>query len=545
MIVKIDGAPGAGKTHTLKEKLREEKAEGAHLSDFYWLTFTRSGREDVETVIEEVYSTDDEDDAGDRARTFHSLALSNMIWCGEIDPDTIDDVIIAPNDDDSKKHYRRFCESNGLGWDPNYSDPRKLLSGDKRTSHTGNLLFAVNDWLSQKVLPPERWRTAPVDLPVADENVPKLLEAWDEYKKALTPRLWEHADYVQEAFNRSLVPDVDVLFVDEFQDLAPVEYQLYKLWRDNIDRVYIAGDSGQAIYSFRGGTPLYFEETDVDETIELSESWRCAAEIASVGNGILRTGPTTDARNFSGKDAGGRVDRQSISTTRELRQQVVSATQRYDEPVFLLTRTRRQRYRLMEDLKEVGVPFDTLGTVQSVWSGDLGRVLRFLTQYLDGREGFGRETVRTVLESLPEGEERYKTVLNEGIGKFLERQAVEPALDDFDDVEELVNALEIPAWKRKILQNALDSPGDVSPNDVLVGTIHASKGLEAPAVFLFTSSTKHLDRRYSRSANFADEEHRVYYVGVTRASDELVLVSDYFAGPTAPPIERVMKGVAA
>lgn len=94
----------------------------------------------------------------------------------------------------------------------------------------------------------------------------------------------------------------------------PVEYRLYKLWRDHgsVGRIYIAGDPGQAIYSFRGGVPYYFENTDADETTVLNESRRCKQNIAVIGNALLAAHPDTDPRGFNSHEAGGVVRWQSF-----------------------------------------------------------------------------------------------------------------------------------------------------------------------------------------------------------------------------------------
>jgi DNA helicase II / ATP-dependent DNA helicase PcrA len=43
-----------------------------------------------------------------------------------------------------------------------------------------------------------------------------------------------------------------VLFVDEFQDVSPLQFALYELWARTHERVYVAGDDDQTIYGFQG-----------------------------------------------------------------------------------------------------------------------------------------------------------------------------------------------------------------------------------------------------------------------------------------------------
>jgi Superfamily I DNA and RNA helicases len=93
-------------------------------------------------------------------------------------------------------------------------------------------------------------------------------------------RLFEHGDHIEFAADQGLTPSVDVLFIDEFQDLAPAEYQLFNLWRDRrpVGRMYIAGDPNRVIYSVRSGSSYHLENADVDGVDQLTDSRRCPAD---------------------------------------------------------------------------------------------------------------------------------------------------------------------------------------------------------------------------------------------------------------------------
>lgn len=545
-VVKIDGAPGAGKTHTLKRKLREEKRDGTDVHDFYWLTFTNAGRRDVEPELKAVYP-EEEEDAADRARTFHSLA-NRMVRHEGLIPDTDGmDPIITPTDPESQQYYEDFCTRHGLNFDPTVANPLKQPSGRQaRTEHTGNLLFAINDYLTQTCKKPKQHPSARVDIPIPNDRVITLLEAWDDYKHtAAEKRLFEHADYVAEAYEHRCVPSVEVLLIDEFQDLVPLEYQLYKLWRDSgqIERVYIAGDPNQSIYSFRGGTPRYFEETEIDDQIDLKTTYRCPEAVASVGNAILTVHDETDPRGFRGDEAGGIAKWTGLIDKHALHDAVIGATERHptaDPSVFLLTRTRRQRNRLINDLRQVGIPFELLGSTASVWEGDFQQLLAFLTNLKHSGPAFALANVRATLGHLPDGSKR-REKLGRGFGGVGDMDAIRPALDGFADAQEILSALDVSSWERAVLKNALDAPAAITPAEIQVGTIHAAKGLEAPCVYLFAETTQNTVKRYHRNTKFATEEHRVYYVGASRASEELHIIDRYFDAPIAPPLETIKR----
>jgi len=433
-----------------------------------------------------------------------------------------------------------------MSYDPDFNDPTKILRGDTDTDVTanGNLFFALNDHLRQTCKPPEKYRHAPVNVPMGRERVTALLDAWNSFKRTYRDyRLFEHGDYVDAAFRCQCIPDIDVLLIDEFQDLAPLEYRLYKLWRDagDIDTIYIAGDAGQSIYSFRGGTPHYFEHTDVDETDTLKTSFRCKSTIAERANRLLDSHPDTNARGFAGSDSGGTAAWPKISDPYTLRDAIIESAERYVDTspsVFLLTRTRRQLGKLIGDLKNVGIPFEVLGRDDDVYSRDMRQWLAFLSNYQGDRSTFAASNVQTVLQALPDGTDRRKA-LSSGVIGFYDYEDMNAAFSDMPSAGEILDRMDIDTWQRDILRTALDAPAALSPQDVHVGTIHRAKGLEAASVYLFVETTSKQVKRYHRNPDIAAEEHRIYYVGTTRASDELNYVQGYFGGPEAPPLKQL------
>jgi len=545
-VEKLDGSPGGGKSYTLEQRLQSEKDSGLGLFDFWWLNFSTSARRDVEPTLDEMWPDRDSDvDGSDRAKTVHGLALSLMIRGGEIDRDDVSDVIIEQGNYDSDEFdpFKDFCEQHAIPYNSDAPNTRKILGQRNTDPATGNKLFAVNDYLRQTRKPVEAWQQAPVDVSIRAPTVKRLLNAWDEYKQKLDPRRYEHGDYVDAAIDCNLVPDVDVLLIDEFQDLAPVEYLLYKQWRDDgrIETIYIAGDENQSVYSFRGGKPRYFVETDVDATVTLKESYRCPSRIAKVGHSILAAHSQTDPRGFSGKDDGGTVTWETKDDSASIANAVVTdATLTDANPAaMLLTRTNRQMKTVARALRDQGVPFRLLGSKSGVWDRQMNQAYAFLSKYPDA-ESYPRRAIDEVFKLFPDSKHRLGKLSPSG-GEY-KASDVEQTLSDFASVTDMVGVFEFDwstDWKRDVLRNALDAPNDIDPDAVKLGTVHTAKGLEAPNVYLFTNTTKKTRRKYRRNDEYAAEEHRVYYVGATRASERLTLVDGFFDGPIAPPLDAI------
>jgi len=536
-VVKIDGAPRVGKTTRLEEAVLDERDNGRSITDVYYVTFARSGREESALALAEAYPDVKMEDVRSRAKTFHGVAYTT---CAQNDLFENPDVQIITQRDDEHV-YKQFCQQRGIRYVGESGNVLKKIRNGEDLSAAGDRLFAVSQWLTLKQLPADQNHRAPQDLPWPGNRAPTLLKEWDQFKRtARGLRMFEHHDYVEEAIERRYVPDADVLYIDEFQDLSPQEYRLYKFWRDSgeIDTVYIAGDPEQSIYSFRAAKPLYFEETDVDESEVLKESGRCPSAVADAAHEVLSSCAVTDPRGFAGRVDGGRVRRAPLDSAEKLATAVADAADatETESDVYVLARTNYHAWRVAKALKGRNVPHRWLGRRRNAWE-DLAGTLQALRSIQRGAGRIGGQSGTELLERAPRSVSRRQSELTAETGEGFDPRAVRAAFDGAA-APEIPSKLDLTDARQEMLVSALRSDRELTPEDVRIGTIHSSKGLEADTVFLVDGYPSTLREAYRDNEAVRAEEHRLYYVGVTRAERELVVVDDYCDG-AAPPLEVI------
>lgn len=94
--------------------------------------------------------------------------------------------------------------------------------------------------------------------------------------------LYDFTDYplylynVMKAYNEE-VNDIDALFVDEFQDVDPIQFEIFKLV--NAKKKFYIGDPWQSIYQFRNADGKIFEKLQDFTCFKLKMNYRSHQEI--------------------------------------------------------------------------------------------------------------------------------------------------------------------------------------------------------------------------------------------------------------------------
>ncbi|MEA2842688.1 MAG: ATP-dependent helicase UvrD/PcrA, partial [Actinomycetota bacterium] len=81
------------------------------------------------------------------------------------------------------------------------------------------------------------------------------------------------------------------LFVDEFQDVNPLQFRLLEAWRDGRPDLCVVGDPNQAIYAWNGADPGYLtgfrQRFPAAAVVRLDDNYRSSPQVLAVANAVL------------------------------------------------------------------------------------------------------------------------------------------------------------------------------------------------------------------------------------------------------------------
>jgi DNA helicase-2/ATP-dependent DNA helicase PcrA len=489
---------GSGKTRVLTRRIAHRMTSGAALpGHVVAVTFTRKAADELRTRLRTLGVRD-----GVAAGTFHSLAYSQLRqrWAdrGETPPTLLDrkvSVIV-------RLLGRRTQQSAAI-------QPADIAS--------------EIEWAKARMVEPERYaaeaqaagRTPPLALAEVgaiyrryeDENRKQGRLDFDDLLLRCVRAM--EADPEFAAVQRWRFRH---LFVDEFQDVNPVQFQLLKGWIGDAAApdLCVVGDPNQAIYSWNGADASYLVDFKrrfpSAEVIDLTENYRSTPQILAVANAVLgggRLSPTRDhgpvplVRSFDSDVEEAR------GIARAIRRAQANGARWSDMAV--LTRTNAQGALLEEAFRAAGVPFRVRSGGAFMQQAEVKAALTTL------RQGSGFTAWVRDLEADVAG-------LDEADERRLHLEQLVRLASEFTVLDHAPNPGGFRAWLNASM--SAEAPADFSAG-VDVTTFHRSKGLEWPVVFVAGLEKGLVPIGRATSAGAEAEERRLLYVAVTRAQREL------------------------
>ena len=303
--------------------------------------------------------------------------------------------------------------------------------------------------------------------------------------------------------------------VDEYQDVSPLQQRLLDLWLGKRNDICVVGDPAQTIYSFAGATPAFLlnftNKYPEAEVIRLTSGYRSTPEIINTANTILRSaslGHELDPINEHGdkpQALGYRSEKEEADALVQLIQADINnglATQ----DIAILTRTNAQLENLESALSASGIE----------------------NQIRNSERFFNRPEVKEIIKTIRSAsvlsESDWLADLRDALKPFGESEYVRSFMHLARELE-AEGLTSLRAFLRELEDRAEQNNPPTLPG-VALATLHAAKGLEWKKVYLAGVSAETLPW----GAQPIDEERRLFYVGITRAQQSLVI--SYHGSPS-------------
>ena len=332
-----------------------------------------------------------------------------------------------------------------------------------------------------------------------DYNLVEIIEAeLNNYKKSFA--LYDFTDMIEKFIGSELCPKFDVVFIDEAQDLSPIQWKMYDIIKQNTKTMILAGDDDQAIYGWAGADVQRFQEEPAKEKI-LPQSYRVPIRVQQVADSIISQIDTRIMKLWNPRNEEGHCE--EVYDLDE-----VDLTQgRW----LVLARTNYRLIKMKPYLMERGIYFEY--KERKSFSAKLWKAIRDFSRWTSGAQ-----------LTAPEIKDIFDYTGHEFVGEeHLSYDCEYFDIDSNDTWYELFNAdPEQVLYIRQMLSNKEKLSEGAR---VKLSTIHSAKGGEADNVLLILDNTEKIREAIEKSPEKADEEHRVWYVGVTRTKQNLYIMA--------------------
>ena len=493
----VHAGAGSGKTRVLTHRIAWRIAEGtADPSRVLAITFTREAAAEMRRRLRTLGVTRNDrpgDTNAPTIGTFHAVALALL--------------------------RRRASDTSAVV--PTVVGNRVALLnqalGEAAFARNAQSVLGEIDWAHARMISPQHYvREARRVGRETFADGERIAAAYSAYEQLKTKRGLADLDDLIKIATRTLHERVDFaeatrfrfrhLFVDEAQDMNPLQYAFFEALRGDREDVFIVGDPLQAIYGWNGADPALFrslpDALPRPTVLALPSNYRCTPQVLEVATHIA-------AIDTSGSDALQLRSRRTNGVPVEL----VEVDDEIDE-VSLTVRAVERHFRA--------------GVEPSI--AVLARTHSLL------------EPVKNALTAagLPVASRRGSTMRSNAIDEVAECRTrhdltvwAADVMVESTDPDERIVAEQLQAYLRSSTQGVVDgrsaaaylraSHSAPERYGVELLTFHAAKGREFSVVVIIAAEQGLLPHGSAKTADQLAEERRLAYVACTRAADRLII----------------------
>jgi len=488
--IKIPGPPGTGKTHRLIHHYLdlEINTYKTEQSKILYVGFSNAAVDEAKERINKLYP-------GNQIQisTLHALGRQTL----NLDPK----LLLKGN------RWNEFKTVKGHGdieFDGKESDTGHYeYSNDilKLIQFTKNKLKGIND-LGH--MAHEMGLQDDVNIDAAKQ----LYQDIEDYKR--DTKMYEFSDMIKKFIDEGCSLSLDAVFLDEAQDLNPLQWRMFYQIEKTCQRSLVAGDDDQTIFSFTAASPTEF--INLEGTLDAQiQSNRVPINIHKEAMSIL-------------DNIEERLDKEWLPRGGD-EGQVIDGLDLYDidfdtENWMILTRINKQQESIVEHL-ETGNHYFFCSRAELI-KKNMIRAWRVWDRLNQGASVSGEEAELLYSELLS----KKQVARGFASGKTV-RPLYTVTLEELKESHGLLvegdwKQLEFSDDQKTYIQNLINKGEDLHQDPrITVSTIHKAKGKECDNVILFTDISYKPFHESLKSQSLKDTEHRVWFVGVTRAKKKL------------------------
>jgi len=263
LTIKYDGAPGTGKTWRLTQDFKTALSEGVNPENILFTQFRKEAAHDAKEILATASGVKEERLCN--VRTFHGECLSLLMRNGIVDVKKENGYLVSRHDmkDFGKKYgYEMFTGNNKEG----------MKEHEKLNQLLTFYAYAKNNMIA----PIEAAKICKGKEIIPVKYKAEFYKNYEDYKQEVGKIDW--SDMLNLVLENGIMTDCTVQMYDEAQDMTPIMYALSKMWSDDAETVYYAGDPLQTLYSFMGASPDHLMNTE-GELVVLPKSHRLPANV--------------------------------------------------------------------------------------------------------------------------------------------------------------------------------------------------------------------------------------------------------------------------
>jgi len=463
MIYKYFGPPGTGKTHKLISRAKAYIRIGTPLDSIAYFAFTKKAakvaRDRMPVDNDKLYYF----------RTIHSFAFDQL--------DLNTKKVMQPSDYEKigkqlnirVKYYDKYNREE-IFYLNNDSPYFQMIGRAMNRDITIREEYDKNEHNRKEI---KRFSIL--------KNIDDNLKEYKRVKEKL-----DFNDMINQLIDKEDLPRFKVIFIDEAQDLSPLQWKLFDKLKEYADDIYLAGDDDQAIFAWAGADVNRFINEPAKETV-LKYSKRISRAVQEqsmvpltniIGQRKLKQYYPRDYEGISERI--NNLDQVDLTKGKWLIQ----------------TRTISRLNRMTKELRKRNLYYET------------NKGKSFKVRIYNASVNYNSWCREIELE-----EKEIKDIV-EFTG--LKQEQWDKNISWFDAFKET------DYKEREYIKHLLDNGENLDEDArIQVSTIHAAKGGEEDNIILCLDMGDKIKKAIKKSQDKHDEEHRVWYVGSTRTRNNL------------------------